>query len=97
MTILRCDKCGGKYGGRYTHSCGSWNPFRPDHSPVNERFVSCQICHGHGAHTCLRCDGTGLIQLDEGAYIGPAIDASREKMNNAHGGAHPQRPRKARR
>lgn len=62
--VLTCPDCGGRWNGRnvtHAHTGGTM---------LDERFMSCNRCHGVGAMTCERCQGTGRIVLRNGVQRG---------------------------
>jgi DnaJ-class molecular chaperone len=63
--ILPCPSCNGKYNGHQNHShTDSRN------GPLDDRFLACRLCHGHGAITCETCEGNGRVRMLDGKIVG---------------------------
>lgn len=62
--IQSCPECSGKYNGKnvtHAHTGGE---------AIDERFLTCNRCHGQGAVTCETCGGNGRIVVRDGVQVG---------------------------
>jgi len=62
--IVTCPECNGRWNGRNVTHAHTGSQARDD------RFLTCQRCHGIGAMTCERCEGAGRIVLKDGIQVG---------------------------